>query len=103
MAERPIIIVETVISICSIAAFNSFGIATTKYASAAQRSVVDTSRTIVIWVISCLFMGSPWEPWSIVGFIMLAGGALVYNEIIVIPFLGFDLYTKEAIEKRNPQ
>lgn len=35
MASRPIIILETFISVCSIAAFNSFGIATTKYASAA--------------------------------------------------------------------
>lgn len=34
---------------------------------------------------------------------MLAGGTLVFNEIIVIPFLGFDTYTAEAIAKRKNQ
>jgi hypothetical protein len=44
--------------ICSIASFNVFGISTTKYASAAQRSTIDTSRTLLIWVIDCLFLGA---------------------------------------------
>jgi hypothetical protein len=60
MISRPIIIIETVLSICSIAAFNSFGIATTKYASAAQRSTIDTSRTVLIWILSALFKLQPW-------------------------------------------
>lgn len=101
MASRPIIIFETVLSICSIAAFNSFGIATTKYASAAQRSTIDTSRTVLIWVLSASLGLQPWELWSLVGFFMLAGGTLVFNEIIVIPFLGFDSYTADAIAKRK--
>jgi len=41
----------------SIACFNSFGIAVTKYASAAQRSTIDTSRTLLIWIFSCWFLG----------------------------------------------
>jgi drug/metabolite transporter (DMT)-like permease len=36
--------------ICTIAFFNYFGVATTKYASAPQRSTVDTSRTVLIWL-----------------------------------------------------
>lgn len=28
-------------------------------------------------------------------------GTLVYNEILVLPFLGFDQWTKVAIEKRE--
>ena len=34
----------------SIACFNSFGVAVTKHASAAQRSTIDTSRTFLIWI-----------------------------------------------------
>lgn len=60
MADRPVLIIQTCLSICSIACFNSFGIATTKYASAAQRSTIDTSRTVIIWVVSASFMGAPW-------------------------------------------
>lgn len=36
-----------------------------------------------------------------VGFILLVIGTLVFNEIIVIPFLGFNQNTKNAIEKRE--
>lgn len=37
------------------------------------------------------------------GFIVLAFGVLVYNEIIVIPLFGFNKYTKIAIEERERQ
>ena len=38
----------------SIAIFNVCGITTTKYATAAQRSTIDTSRTLIIWIMSVL-------------------------------------------------
>lgn len=44
----------------SIACFNVCGITTTKVASAAQRSTIDTSRTVIIWFVSCL-MGEPFH------------------------------------------
>ena len=90
-----------VISIISIAAFNSFGIATTKYASAAQRSTIDTSRTLLIWIFSCLLGLETFEPWCIPGFVLLVIGTLLYNEIVVLPCLGFDGNTKLAIAKRE--
>ena len=49
-AANPILIVLS-IGICfSIACFNAFGVAVTKNASAAQRSTIDTSRTVLIWI-----------------------------------------------------
>jgi hypothetical protein len=86
--------------ICSIASFNVFGISTTKYASAAQRSTIDTSRTLLIWVISCLFLGETFLPWSIIGFVFLVFGTLLYNEIVVVPYFGLDTNTKIAIARR---
>lgn len=35
------------------------------------------------------------------GFILLVIGTLVYNEIVIVPFLGFDKNTKEAIKRRE--
>lgn len=32
---------------------------------------------------------------------ILAVGILLYNEIIVLPILGFNMYTAEALEARN--
>ncbi len=49
-AANPILILLS-ISICfTIALFNSFGVAVTKHASAAQRATIDTSRTLLIWI-----------------------------------------------------
>jgi hypothetical protein len=85
----------------SIACFNAFGISTTKYASAAQRSTIDTSRTVVIWACSCLWLGEPFQPFSCIGFLFLVIGTLLYNEIIEFPFLGFNENTQRAIAKRQ--
>ena len=85
----------------SIAIFNVCGITTTKYASAAQRSTIDTSRTVIIWIMS-VWLGLETFHWqAIIGFVMLVFGTLLYNEIIVLPIFGFDLNTKEAIAKRE--
>ena len=91
--------------ICTIAFFNYFGVATTKYASAPQRSTVDTSRTVLIWVffltVKVKHAEETFKWLQLVGFIFLVIGTLVYNEIVVIPLLGFDQWTKEAIAKRE--
>jgi len=39
-----------------------------------------------------------WE--AIFGFILLVAGTLIYNEIVVLPFWGFDQNTKEKKEAR---
>lgn len=85
----------------SIAAFNSFGVATTKYASAAQRSTVDSCRQLLVWAFSIWIFGDPVEPLCLVGFAILVLGTLMYNEIIEIPILGFNKWTKRAITERE--
>jgi len=55
MADTPILIVYSIGVILSIAFFNALGLAVTKFASAAQRSTIDTSRTVLIWAI-CLII-----------------------------------------------
>lgn len=101
MAANPVIIVEYIGIICSISLFNVFGISTTKYASAAQRSTIDTSRTVLIWVCSCSFLGEPFLWQEIPGFISLVAGTLIYNEIVELPCLGCNQNTRRAIAERN--
>ena len=90
MADNGMIVFLMILFPCSIAGFNSTGIATTKYASAAQRSTIDTSRTFLIWIMSLILGLEPWMPWEIPGFILLVIGTLLYNEIVVFPYWGFD-------------
>ena len=100
MADNGLILVYTFGIMVSIAFFNVCGVTTTKLASAAQRSTVDTSRTVLIWIGSVLLGFEDFEPWAIPGFIVLVFGTLLYNEIVVLPFWGFDQYTKVALEAR---
>ena len=93
--------------ISSIALFNFSGLTVTKYSSASARAIIDTLRTIMVWV---FFLTMPFVPkketFSFVqlfGFLLLIFGSLIFNEVIEIPYYGFNEYTKRALalkEKR---
>mmetsp|Transcript_22188 Transcript_22188/g.21987 ORF Transcript_22188/g.21987 Transcript_22188/m.21987 type:complete len:89 (-) Transcript_22188:45-311(-) len=64
------------------------------------------SRTALIWVFFLIYPGNGHEKFEyleLIGFILLIAGTLVYNEIVVIPFLGFNKNTKKAIAEREPK
>jgi hypothetical protein len=84
------------VAICfSIASFNAFGVTVTKNASSAQRSTIDTSRTVLIWIFF-MFIHIEHVPketfslWQLFGFMFLVFGTLLYNEIIILPFWGYN-------------
>ncbi len=92
--------------IVSIATFNFGGVSVTKYASATSRTIINTLRTILIWIffLTPVVPKKTHEKWSwiqLAGFILLIIGALIYNEIVELPFWGFNRYTKKAIKKRK--
>ena len=93
--------------VLSIAFFNFSGLTISKNVSSTARTIVDTMRTIVIWV---FFLTMPFVPeetketfsWlQLLGFSILILGSVIYNEILVIPFCGCAENTKEAIKKRE--
>ena len=57
----------------------------TKYASAAQRSTIDTCRTMVIWAVFLILGKEKFLAGQLLGFAILLFGTLVYNEIIEVP------------------
>ncbi|XP_017461486.1 PREDICTED: solute carrier family 35 member F6-like, partial [Rhagoletis zephyria] len=72
-------------TILSIAFFNFAGISVTKQMNATTRTVLDSVRTLVIWVISLILK---WEVFSWIqlgGFIVLIIGMCVYNDILFRP------------------
>jgi multidrug transporter EmrE-like cation transporter len=91
------ILVLSILICFSIASFNAFGVAVTKNASSAQRSTIDTSRTVLVWVVQLASGKEDFDWLQLIGFILLVCGTLVYNEIVVIRFYGFDQNTKAAI------
>ena len=103
-AANPTLILQSVAVTFTMAFFNGFGVAVTKNASSAQRATIDTARTLVIWVFFLIFevYGKKEDFYwlQLGGFILLVIGTLVFNEIVVVPFLGFNLYTKPALALR---
>jgi len=88
MSNSWVISVAVLGNILSIAFFNHFGISITKYASATTRMVMDSIRTVVIWVISLILKWQEFQYLQLVGFLLLLLGTCVYNEILIIPMLG---------------
>jgi len=78
--------------VLSIAFFNFFGISVTKSLSAAHRMVLDSTRSVVVWIFSLAVAPPNGDPqkfsWmQLLGFIILIAGSLVYYEILALPGL----------------
>lgn len=87
----------------SIAMYNLCGLSVTKSISAITRCLVDSCRTMVVWLVSLAFFygfegrfrayGSPWTEHSWLqacGFLLLIIGTLIYNAVLKIPGLRYD-------------
>jgi len=99
VGSHGLLLFMVILGIFTIAAFNVFGVTVTKKVSSLARSVVDVSRTLIVWFIGLMFYwtgikdgDNGWEnpdPVAIVvelvGFVILVCGNLIYNEIIKLP------------------
>ena len=96
--------------IAAIAFYNSSGIALAGYTSGTARSLVDTIRTVFIWLFFMLNITKNdkiKESFSFIqfsGFIFLIMGNLIYNEIFVMHNKKFDLKNqKNNGNKKNEE
>lgn len=85
--DNPIILLPLGLTVVSIALFNFAGISVTKSLSATTRMVLDSVRTLIIWVCSIPLFGEEFIPWQIVGFIFLINGMFIYNDILIGPYV----------------
>jgi len=89
------------VTIFDIAFFNYFGISITKYASAAQRSTVELLRILSVWIFSIVLGLEKFNVLIVPGFVLLAIGFVIYNEIILIPCMQLDYWTQQGIVYRE--
>uniref|UniRef100_A0A0N4Z7T4 CRT-like domain-containing protein n=1 Tax=Parastrongyloides trichosuri TaxID=131310 RepID=A0A0N4Z7T4_PARTI len=85
--DNPVILLPLALTVVSIALFNFAGISVTKTLSATSRMVLDSVRTLIIWVVSIPLFGEKFIPWQILGFFFLILGMFTYNDIIVGPYV----------------
>lgn len=79
IGHQPLILLALLGNTVSIAFFNFAGISVTKEISATTRMVLDSLRTLVIWVVS---LGLGWEQFQglqVLGFLVLLVGTALYN------------------------
>lgn len=81
LAQNPKILTATLGNIFSIAFFNFAGISVTREISATTRMVLDSLRTLIIWVFTLALGWQPFEGLQILGFILLIIGMMLYNDV----------------------
>lgn len=84
----------------SILVYNVCGQSITKYLSAVHRTLIDATRTIIVWVteLAMLYCGlegygeawTKYSPIQLAGFAFLLFGTLLYNGVIKLKFLDRD-------------
>ncbi|AMD19082.1 HBR181Cp [Eremothecium sinecaudum] len=79
------LIYTSIVVMISVATFNFLGIALTKHVSATSRSMVDTCRTIVVWLVSLVIGWETFKWKQLCGFTIVVFGTLMYNNVIDIP------------------
>jgi len=87
MGNNYLIIIAIVGNSLSIAFFNFSGVSVTKEMSATTRMVLDSVRTIVIWVLAIALGWQKFLWLHLLGFIVLISGMLVYNNLVIYPLL----------------
>jgi len=87
LAHNPLLALAFCGTIVSIAFFNFAGISITKELSATTRMVLDSVRTLVIWMVS---IGVGWQGFfamQLGGFVILILGMMFYNDIVILPIV----------------
>lgn len=80
------LLMSIVALLVSMAFFNYSGVGVTKLGSAVHRSIIDVSRSAIIWTLELAFAWHTFSFSQLAGFTVLIFGALVYNNFLVIPY-----------------
>jgi len=81
--DNKLLIIAISGTVSSIAFFNFAGISVTKEMSATTRMVLDSVRTLVIWIVSLLWGWQNFHYLQIIGFSSLLFGMSLYNNIVI--------------------
>merc|ERR1711936_968500 len=83
--HNPLLLLAYLGTVTSIAFFNFAGISVTKELSATTRMVLDSVRTLVIWMVSLRVGWQDFYALQLAGFVILVMGMCLYNDIIILP------------------
>lgn len=102
IANNGLLLFALLLTCVSIAFFNFAGVSITKELSATTRKVLDTLRTLVIWACSLAFQWQKFHYLQPIGFIILLVGILIYNDMIILPYMR-KLLGKQKTNENSPK
>lgn len=76
------IMITSVLIMVNINGFSFFGLSVTRSLSATSRSIIDTCRTLFVWIVS---LGLGWESFKwlqVMGFGLLVYGTFLFNDLV---------------------
>ncbi|XP_042860156.1 solute carrier family 35 member F6-like isoform X2 [Penaeus japonicus] len=97
LGNNPLLIVAVLGNIISIAFFNFAGISVTKELSATTRMVLDSVRTLVIWLFSLAVGWQQFQYLQPIGFGVLLIGMMLYNDMFILPFCRSQGWVNDAL------
>jgi len=87
MRMSPLLTVSIIGSFLAVAVFNYSGATVTQRASAVARTTIQMSSTILIWMVELSMGWNKFSSLQLFGFVFVAIGTMLYNRLVVIPFL----------------
>lgn len=87
LSNNPLLVLAFMGTVISIAFFNFAGVSVTKELSATTRMVLDSVRTLVIWMFSLCVRWQTFSYIQLLGFTLLIIGMCLYNNVIIVPTL----------------
>jgi len=85
LGNNPLLLIAILGTVFSIAFFNFAGLTVTKELSATTRMVLDSVRTLVIWLFSIIIGWQKFQYLQLIGFVVLLAGMSLYNDLLIMP------------------
>ena len=106
MGQEPILIFYVISLAFLNALFGIFGTTISKNATSLIRNIINNLKSFLVWLFFLIVPTKISEKWSwlqFIRFILMIVGTVIFNEILIIPFWGFNKNTKEEINKEDKE
>jgi drug/metabolite transporter (DMT)-like permease len=97
--SSPVLMLSIFGSMVAVALFNFAGATVTQKSSAVARTTIKISSTITIWMCELAFGWNTFSLLQLGGFIFVASGTVIYNNIVVLPFFDNEEMSPLAAKK----
>ncbi|KAL4512017.1 hypothetical protein ABPG72_005019 [Tetrahymena utriculariae] len=91
-SDQPTLIIMIFLSMFFMMMLNGFSLTVTKYAGCLTRTVVTAVAPFIVWMFTISIGWDDFNYGQFAGYTILSVGALIYCEVLVIPFCGLDSF-----------